>query len=32
MDGSVSIAKGIAIILMAVAHARCPLWGQQQVD
>ena len=31
-DDSVSIAKGIAIILMVMAHARCPLWWQQYIN
>lgn len=31
-DDSVTIAKGIAIILMVMAHARCPLWGQQFIN
>lgn len=28
----VSISKGIAIILMVVAHARCPIWWQQYIN
>lgn len=31
-DDSVSIAKGIAIILMVMAHARCPLWIQYYIN
>lgn len=31
-DDSVTIAKAIAIILMVMAHARCPLWGQQFIN
>jgi len=31
-DDSVSIAKGIAIILMVMAHARCPLWWQYHIN
>ena len=29
---SVTIAKGIAIILMVMAHARCPFWCQQFIN
>lgn len=31
-NDAVSIAKGIAIILMVMAHARCPLWGQYYIN
>ena len=31
-DKSISIAKGIAIILMVMAHARCPLWCQYYIN
>lgn len=31
-DRSVSIAKGIAIILMVMAHARCPQWWQHYIN
>lgn len=32
IDQSISIAKGIAIILMVMAHARCPLWWQHFIN
>ena len=31
-DDSVAVAKGIAIILMVMAHARCPLWWQHYIS
>ena len=31
-NDAVSVAKGIAIILMVMAHARCPIWWQQYIN
>ncbi len=31
-DESISISKALAIFLMVIAHARCPLWGQYYIN